>query len=144
MKILLSCLLFLDLFVLLSCVSISVGLGTLHPSQLPTDFVTLVNVAILLGTSCTLLLSNVWHPFRIFKVLMVSLRSYATVSLFTVCGRTIGSSSSPTSYSSPSWWSPSSSSSWRTSFLRGWLQSCSSYPWLLVRNWIQKATFRIN
>merc|ERR1711971_1007808 len=41
---------FLDLFVILSCVSISVGLGTLHPSQLPTDFVTLVNVAILLGT----------------------------------------------------------------------------------------------
>jgi len=50
MKILLSCLLFLDLFVILSCVSISVGLGTLHPSQLPTDFITLVNVAILLGT----------------------------------------------------------------------------------------------
>ena len=49
MKILLSCLLFLDLFVIVSCVSISVSLGTLPPSQLPTDFVTMVNLAILLG-----------------------------------------------------------------------------------------------
>ena len=49
MKILLSCLLFLDLFVIVSCVSISVSIGTLHPSQLPTDFVTMINLAILLG-----------------------------------------------------------------------------------------------
>jgi vacuolar-type H+-ATPase subunit I/STV1 len=50
MKILLSCLLFLDLFVIVSCVSISVSISTLHPSQLPTDFVTMINLAILLGT----------------------------------------------------------------------------------------------
>ena len=49
MKILLSCLLFLDLFVIVSCISISVSIGTLPPSQLPTDFVTMVNLAILLG-----------------------------------------------------------------------------------------------
>ena len=68
MKILLSCLLFLDLFVILSCVSISVGLGTLHPSQLPTDFITLVNVAILLGTSCILLILSI-HTLIVLRYL---------------------------------------------------------------------------
>ena len=55
MKILLSCLLFLDLFVIVSCISISVSIGTLPPSQLPTDFVTMVNLAILLGKTLLLL-----------------------------------------------------------------------------------------
>ena len=68
MKILLSCLLFLDLFVIVSCVSISVSLGTLPASQLPTDFVTMVNLAILLGKTLLLLvfksynkMSNLWY-----------------------------------------------------------------------------------
>ena len=55
--------------------------------------------------------SNSIHSYSYcFTVLMVSLRCYATVSHSTVCGRIIGSSSSPTSYSSLSCWSPSSSS----------------------------------
>ena len=77
--------------------------------------------------------SNSIHSYSYcFKVLMVSLQSYATVSHSTVCGRIIGSSSSPTSYSSLSCWSPSSSSSSRASYPRGLLQSCYSFLWLLV------------
>jgi len=49
MKILLSFLLFLDLFAIVSCVSLGVSIMTLHPSQLPLDLVSMVNLAILLG-----------------------------------------------------------------------------------------------